>query len=75
MFEYNMECERKHKGMKPKEPSDCGSMEYPNLRIICQEVQAEEEAEEVAYEAEEETELEDALADYYNYNFGFMTMG
>ena len=71
MFEFNMECERKHKGMKPKEPSDCGSMEHPNLRIICQEVE-EEAAEEAEYEdEEEENSVEDELAEYYENNFMF----
>lgn len=68
-FEFNMECERKHKGMKPKEPSDCGSMEHPNLRIICQEV---EEPEEIDYDqevTEEESSVADELADYYANNF------
>merc|ERR1712046_410780 len=59
LYEFNMECERKHKGMKPKEPSDCGSMEHPNLRIICQEVE------------EEENSVEDELAEYYQNNFMF----
>ena len=71
MYEFNMECERKHKGMKPKEPSDCGSMEHPNLRIICQEVEEEEEAQYDEYEGEEEDSVEDELAEYYQNNFMF----
>jgi len=71
LYEFNMECERKHKGMKPKEPSDCGSMEHPNLRIICQEVEEQEEAEYDEYEGEEENSVEDELAEYYSNNFMF----
>lgn len=71
IFELYMTCERKHKGMKPKEPSDCESTGLTrDLRIICQEIEAEE-AEEVEYESEGDSELSDELSDYYANNFMF----
>ena len=46
-------------------------MEHPNLRIICQEVEEQEEAEYDEYEGEEENSVEDELAEYYSNNFMF----